>query len=45
MIYFMTAFFLALNNANWIWWGMFCSVIIIELFILIMKLDIALGKK
>ena len=45
MTYFITVFLLTLNNANWIWWGIFCSVAIIELFIGIMKLDISLSKK
>ena len=44
MIYFMTAFFLALNNANWLWWGCFFTMLIIEIFIGILKMDIASSK-
>lgn len=33
MIYFMVAFFLALNNANWIWWGGFLTICLAEMFI------------
>jgi hypothetical protein len=44
MIYFMTAFFLALNNANVWWWGIFFSIALIEFIIFIIKLDTALSK-
>lgn len=45
MIYFITAFFLALNDANEFWWGSFICITLIEFIIFLIKLDITLNRK